>query len=345
MNKIAYVFVIAIFIISCYKNFNVEKTNFFENKSKSLQICDLNKGQYNYISRFSTEQIKDILGRRGGGTPKGRQDTDGDGIKDPNDNCPFIFNPDQADIDGDGIGNACDNLDNRDVDRDGIIDPNDNCPSIFNPDQSDIDNDGIGDICDTIITPNIIYDFTLFLDFDGHYINTRFWNGGIPFYAPASGLSITEINLIVQEVRADFANWAINITTDSTVFLKTHLNKRQRIVITESTFYGSAGGVAYIESMYWGLDIPAFVFSKLLSYNSKYIYEATSHESGHTLGLYHQSVWSDTCSFINEYRHGTIMGVAYQSPNSTWGIGATSLGCLNIQNDTLVISSYIPRKR
>jgi hypothetical protein len=35
-------------------------------------------------------------------------DTDGDGVPDNRDNCPFVANPDQADDDHDGIGNACD---------------------------------------------------------------------------------------------------------------------------------------------------------------------------------------------------------------------------------------------
>ncbi len=35
-------------------------------------------------------------------------DTDGDGVPDSADNCPFDFNPDQSDIDFDGLGDACD---------------------------------------------------------------------------------------------------------------------------------------------------------------------------------------------------------------------------------------------
>jgi PKD domain/Thrombospondin type 3 repeat len=35
-------------------------------------------------------------------------DTDGDGVPDASDNCPAVPNPDQADADTDGLGNACD---------------------------------------------------------------------------------------------------------------------------------------------------------------------------------------------------------------------------------------------
>ncbi|MDD3814727.1 MAG: thrombospondin type 3 repeat-containing protein [Desulfocapsaceae bacterium] len=35
-------------------------------------------------------------------------DSDNDGISDDTDNCPDVANPDQADADGDGIGDVCD---------------------------------------------------------------------------------------------------------------------------------------------------------------------------------------------------------------------------------------------
>lgn len=72
-------------------------------------------------------------------------DDDNDGVLDVDDNCPLIGNADQADNDGDNIGDVCD----PDDDNDGILDVDDNCPFTPNPDQADADGDGMGDVCDT----------------------------------------------------------------------------------------------------------------------------------------------------------------------------------------------------
>ena len=70
-------------------------------------------------------------------------DIDGDAIPDVRDNCASVANPDQADIDGNGLGDVC-----QDFDRDGVSNVRDNCPDAPNARQEDTDGDGIGDACD-----------------------------------------------------------------------------------------------------------------------------------------------------------------------------------------------------
>lgn len=72
-------------------------------------------------------------------------DVEGDGIRGA-DNCPRDANPWQVDLDGDGLGDACDG----DDDGDDHLDPDDNCPLAPNPAQRDLDEDGEGDVCDDI---------------------------------------------------------------------------------------------------------------------------------------------------------------------------------------------------
>lgn len=100
-------------------------------------------------------------------------DFDGDGFSGTDDNCPWTYNPEQADseiedIDGDGnpdpdgVGDACDSCPDdynpcsqADRDGDGLGDACDNCPNVYNPGQEDGDGDGVGDECDNCIeNPN-----------------------------------------------------------------------------------------------------------------------------------------------------------------------------------------------
>jgi Thrombospondin type 3 repeat/Dockerin type I domain/Peptidase_C39 like family len=84
------------------------------------------------------------------------QDSDQDNWGDPgiventcdDDNCPDDFNPDQSDVDFDGLGDVCD----PDADDDGLLNENDNCPLHHNINQADYDGDDVGDLCDNCDT-------------------------------------------------------------------------------------------------------------------------------------------------------------------------------------------------
>ena len=70
-------------------------------------------------------------------------DCDGDGVPDSSDNCPAVSNADQADLDDDGIGDACDN----DIDGDGISNGAEDEVGT-NPRNPDSDGDGKNDKVD-----------------------------------------------------------------------------------------------------------------------------------------------------------------------------------------------------
>ena len=79
--------------------------------------------------------------------PDSSQDTDGDGVADPIDNCVNVPNPDQHDHDGDGRGDVCDV-----------------CPARYDT-GADSDGDGVGDACDP--NPTVPGDRIVF--FEGFY--------------------------------------------------------------------------------------------------------------------------------------------------------------------------------
>jgi CSLREA domain-containing protein len=132
----------------------------------SMTTNDDATGTWSYAGPVTGPNVTATITDASGNTSEfSLYDTDGDGIgngyPDPIDNCPLVANPDQADTDSDGQGDACDvciSDPSNDADSDGIcvgsgyLPPktgaNDNCPADPNPLQENFDGDPLGDACD-----------------------------------------------------------------------------------------------------------------------------------------------------------------------------------------------------
>lgn len=195
--------------------------------------------------------------------------------------------------------------------------------------------------------------YVIFLDFDGHYVSSSVWNNGNPFTCAPSGLTDAQITEVFNRTAEDFRPFNVNITTDSVKFFAAQDTNRIRVIITPtSAWYPGVGGVSYTGSFTWGDGTPAFVFTDKLPVGGpvspKMIGECCSHESGHTLGLSHQSKYDVSCGIIEYYSSGTgagetgwspVMGNSYYRNMTGWNDGPTQFGCAATQDNLSTITT------
>ncbi len=189
---------------------------------------------------------------------------------------------------------------------------------------------------------------TVYLDFDGQYVQGGVWNWRGPINASPAGLTGPAIEEIFSRIADDYLPFNLNITTDSAIFNKAPLQQRIRIIFTTtSSWLGNNGGASFVGSFTWGDDTPAWVFNNSFGNNSKYIATAASHEIGHTLSLQHQSLYDSNCRKISEYNAGEgigeegwapIMGVGYYKKFTRWIKGANTSSCNTLQDDLAIIA-------
>jgi len=190
---------------------------------------------------------------------------------------------------------------------------------------------------------------TIYLDFDGQDVSSSMWNYGTPFSAAPSIMTDAQITEAFNRVSEDFRPFNVNVTTELAKFLAAPLDKRIRVIITPtSSWYPGVAGIAYVTSFTWGDDTPCFVFSDRLLNDGKRVAEAISHETGHTLGLYHQSSYSNTCTLTSSYHTGIGTGITSWGPimgnvaskNLTqWNFGPTPNGCSFLQDNLSIITT------
>ena len=204
----------------------------------------------------------------------------------------------------------------------------------------------------------------IYLDFDGHVTRNTSWNsaftGGADIVTPAydtdgnpSSFSDAErraIQDIWLRVAEDFAPFDVDVTTEDpgvdaiirSGSSDTTWGIRVCIGGSSSDWLGQgAGGIAYINSFGINSDTPCFVFPRSLGNNAKYIAEATSHEIGHTVGLYHSSQSNGTEYYQGHADWAPIMGVGYYKAVTQWTRGDYPLSS-NTQDNLAVIAGKIP---
>ena len=146
-------------------------------------------------------------------------DTDGDGLLDDQDNCPFVANADQADEDGDKIGDACDP-----------------CPPFAG--NNDSDGDGVPDACDPnpTVAGDSIVTFVGFSAAPAHWTHT----GNVTFSGGKAVMVGTETT-------------AATLVTSSTA--QAHSTIMASITLTGITSTGlNLGGVGVIDQQQPGTD-------------------------------------------------------------------------------------------
>ena len=145
-------------------------------------------------------------------------DADNDGVPaDGSDNCPLVTNPDQTDLDGDGLGDECDadrdgdgynNPDDlfpddvaewQDLDGDSLGDNADTCPLTYSENNSDTDNDGLGDVCDPTTGTQSFLNFD---DLPGGS-DARYESSGIRLFADSNDNGVLDSSDDFATVQSD----------------------------------------------------------------------------------------------------------------------------------------------
>jgi subtilisin-like proprotein convertase family protein len=194
---------------------------------------------------------------------------------------------------------------------------------------------------------------SVYLDFDGHFESV--WgshtNVSTPVYsrdADFTTFSDSELQAIQQiwaQVAEDYSPFKVNVTTVQPPSFANGVAVRVSIGGDGAWTGGTYGGIAYVNNFTSSIVNTVYVFPANLSNgNPKNVAEASSHETGHSFGLDHQSLWTGTVKTAEYYSgpgNGTapIMGNSYSATRGLWWQGTSSDGPTTIQDDLSVISS------
>jgi hypothetical protein len=195
---------------------------------------------------------------------------------------------------------------------------------------------------------------TLYLDFDGDPASTWFIApvSETPAYdqdgdpSSFSDGELSSIRAIWARVAEKYAPFNINVTTvNPGSFANDTLNLHVVIGGNGAWTGGGLGGTSYVGAFHLGYPNVVYAFSAVLNGGDPtMVGEVAAHESGHTFGLEHQSLYGPGGgAWINEYNPGNalvapIMGRSYYAARGVWSNGQ-STSATTYQDDMAVIAA------
>jgi hypothetical protein len=247
-------------------------------------------------------------------------------------------------------------------------------PYVNSPVQAGLPNQATGTFSNLPITNASVFSLhsnpgskrTIYLDFNGEYIDGTSWNknfnngaawNALGFsqdadYAKFSATELAVMQSVWQRVAEDFSPFDVDVTTEEPAagVLERNDSKDEtygtRALISADTIIFKAckcSGLAYVGAFDFigtlqKLNQPAWIFTSGVGDNPKYIAESVTHEVGHTLGLSHDG--STTTSY---YAGGDgwapIMGVGFYQPLTQWSKGQY-VGANNLEDDYRIMSNH-----
>ncbi|MEY3174383.1 MAG: Calcium-dependent protease precursor [Planctomycetota bacterium] len=198
---------------------------------------------------------------------------------------------------------------------------------------------------------------SVILDFDGHVEDDPDWTGFRddgqtgPITTPPFDLdgddttfNAAELDFIREvwyRVAEDYAPFDINVTTVE----PPSVNDFEAVFVSiggDGAWAPPAGGWGILNGFSTGGSNTSYVFSELF-FNAHQIASASSHESGHTFGLGHHSLWNPDGTKNDEYNPGDanrapIMGVGYGTIRDVWDNGPGSSAADVLQDDLAVLT-------
>jgi fibronectin type 3 domain-containing protein len=185
----------------------------------------------------------------------------------------------------------------------------------------------------------------IYLNFEGETVTGTPWNSsynnGLPIVAAPFGTP-AHIEGIWKSIAEDYAVFDVNITTVRADFDTAATANRVMVIFTPTkAWYGSAGGVAYVDSFGSPTNPYCWVFNLTLNGAA----ESGGHEIGHTVGLRHDGTSSR--AYYTGHTHasgvswGAIMGTSYGRTISQFSKGEYP-GANRTEDDLAIVSSRLP---